>query len=173
MSKFALVVGLTVTDRAEGYVPTMDGYRPGAAQHLITIALPRDWALTPNATAEAAFTATNAPLDVEGAALWIRQNWPAGARPLAVGDTVEVWRGAGMLGRVACAKVGWDETGPEPREHWYEYANPRGFGTWQQPDGHVRADPDAGRWGAVSYPRPLTAREAAAFELTPTGRARG
>lgn len=64
-----ITIGLTRTDREANYVPSMDGYRKGAAQDVVVLeveAEPRypegEWQAVE--VGEAYFTATNAPEEV-------------------------------------------------------------------------------------------------------------
>jgi hypothetical protein len=61
-------IGYTRSDRRRGpagdYIPSVDGYQPGAAQDVVTIEVPHDsrlGQLTIHDLAEAVFVATNAP----------------------------------------------------------------------------------------------------------------
>lgn len=100
-----VTVGLTITDRDNNYVPTMDGYRPGAAQDMIVLNVPLIWLreLTGEQIAEALFIGTNHPYreTLHGLDGWVGRTW-RGGRSLSVGDTI-------MFGdtRLACDHVGW------------------------------------------------------------------
>lgn len=89
-----ITVGFTVTDRANDYVPSMDGWRPEAAQEVVMWEVP-DNGLTVEEWAEAVFVATNAPpgIHVQDGATDIVRAMLAGRRAprsLSVGDTVTV-----------------------------------------------------------------------------------
>ncbi len=98
-------IGFTKTDRPGNYIPMCDGYRAGAEQEVLTLAVSNCSQLTPEQVAEAVFEATNAPddVDVTDAAHHIRWELRGRAyRSLSVGDTVAV---AGV--KVECKRVGW------------------------------------------------------------------
>lgn len=105
-----IVIGWTKSDRDAGYVSMMDGYRPGADQHVLSITVDLPPRLEPHRVAELVFIATNAPeLDPaspEGAILHAIQATGYRGREahfsLSVGDTVTV---AGT--KLACQAAGW------------------------------------------------------------------
>lgn len=102
-----VTLGFTASDRPNNYIPMCDGYREGAAQTTVTLELP---ALDASAEecAEAAFVATNAPLEViesdklASVVFAALDESPVTVRALSVGDTVTV---CGK--RFACERVGW------------------------------------------------------------------
>lgn len=110
-----LVIGYTQPQRhaAEDYVPTMDGYKPGARQHELMITVPLPPNLQPHRIAELVFIATNAPeLDPgspeELIRLAIEDTGYKGAEAhwsVSVGDTVAIEGGP----RYACENVSWIE----------------------------------------------------------------
>lgn len=63
-----LTIGFTRTDRDNDYIPGMDGYRPGAAQDVVTLEVDApsapDGGWESVVAAEAYFVATNAPSEV-------------------------------------------------------------------------------------------------------------
>ncbi len=103
-----ITLGFTESDRAGGYVSYADGYRPGAAQVLVTIALdidgsdrsPQDWA-------DAVFQASNSPAPATDPAVAairhaLAEQVHTPMRSLSVGDTVTV------VGQTwACEPSGW------------------------------------------------------------------
>ena len=107
-STMHITLGFTVTDRANGYVPTMDGYREGTLQRTTTVIV-RDTDDVGYHIAEAAFVATNhpAPESLKGLQREIflaLENETY--RSLSVGDTVSVRR-AGHTDRYACMGISW------------------------------------------------------------------
>jgi len=104
-----VTIGFTWTDRANDYIPTMDGYRPGAEQEEVVIELP-DAAVqgaSARVIAEAVFVATNAPLEVVETHPLARVIWyllPFGRwRALSIGDTVAIEG----FSKLECARLGW------------------------------------------------------------------
>jgi hypothetical protein len=114
-------IGYTISDRDRDYIPTRDGYRPGAAQHSVTVELPDRpelARLTGFELAEAVFVATNAPRHLwrsiaAAAAVAEALLGPTSTLPdeqrrhlraLSVGDTVTV---AGRT--LACEPVGFTD----------------------------------------------------------------
>jgi len=105
-----LVVGYTKVDRDNDYVPMMDGYRPGAEQHEITVTVDLPPDMAGHLVAELVFIATNAPdLEEDSRAMKIRDAITATGYKgreahwsLSVGDTVIV---DGT--RYACQNSGW------------------------------------------------------------------
>lgn len=103
-------IGYTKTDRANDYVPSMDGYRPGAEQEYVSL----DTGDTINDqdelvdVAEAAFMAMNDPDAVGHRSEVVRRLYAqllgCGMRSLSVGDTVSVPKEGWT---VECANVGW------------------------------------------------------------------
>ena len=103
-------IGFTKTDRANDYVPSMDGYRPGAEQEYVSL----DTGNTINDqeeladVAECVFMAMNAPDAAGHHSETVRrlhaQLLGSRMRSLSVGDTVSVpeegWT-------VECARAGW------------------------------------------------------------------
>lgn len=118
-------IGYTRSDRTRGragnYIPSTDGYQPGAAQDIVTIELPASSQLGQlpiHELAEAVFVATNAPYpsfrngtegadEIAEALNRLTDPFPAGRRglrSLSVGDTVTAH------GRtLACLPVGFAE----------------------------------------------------------------
>ncbi|MFF1820417.1 hypothetical protein ACFVWG_24135 [Kribbella sp. NPDC058245] len=106
-------IGWTLSDRENGYVSYMDGWRAGAAQHAVSIEVDLPPDLPPYKVADLVFLATNAP-DLEGhpdAAKILAAVQATGYRgvegghfSLSVGDTVTV---DGM--RLACEDVRWKD----------------------------------------------------------------
>jgi hypothetical protein len=114
-------IGYTISDRDRDYIPTSDGYWPGAAQHHVTIELPDRpelSSLSGPELAEAVFVATNAPADLRrsvpgaaeiaealyGPASNLPEQQRRHLRALSVGDTVTV---AGRT--LACEPVGFTD----------------------------------------------------------------
>jgi hypothetical protein len=107
-----VVIGYTKMHRTTGggYVPMVDGYRPGAAQHVLTVTVDLAPELSPDKIAELVFHATNAQvLTPGGPAQAIYEAVVAtGYRgeeahwSLSVGDTVTV---DGV--QLACQAAGW------------------------------------------------------------------
>lgn len=110
-----VTIGWTRSDPDTGYSSFTDGYRPGAAQHRLTVhvSVPddADVAAAVEAIAEAAFTATNhpAPETLTGYARQIYDGITASGYhgreahySLSVGDTVTVGEVT-----LACAPTGW------------------------------------------------------------------
>lgn len=108
-----IILGITRSDRANGYSSFDDGYRPGAEQQAVTLTLPDGFdGLSIEQWAKAMFIASNAPgasPDEDGAVTALRDALErarrAGCqiRSLSVGDTVTV-----NGDTVACAKTGWE-----------------------------------------------------------------
>lgn len=101
-------IGFTATDRPGGYVPELDGYRPGAEQTIRTITVDLAEPMTVWTLAAAVFGATHASGDMALTPLQaaIRATLADGAdawRDMSVGDTVTV----GTM-TVACTTTGWD-----------------------------------------------------------------
>lgn len=110
-----VTIGWTRSDPDAGYSSFCDGYRPGAAQHRLTVLVDvpdeADIAVAVEAIAEAAFTATNhpAPETLTGYARQIHDGITASGYigreahySLSVGDTVTVGEVT-----LACAPTGW------------------------------------------------------------------
>lgn len=114
-------IGYTISDRARDYIPTCDGYRPGAAQHQVSFELPDRpelAGLSAAELAEAVFVATNAPAVLArsvlgeaevaealyGPASNLSEQQRRHLRALSVGDTVTV---AGRT--LACEPVGFTD----------------------------------------------------------------
>lgn len=123
----SLTVGYTRTDRPElrdrGYFPTLDGYRPGAPQDLLTISA--DLRVDdPIAAVESVYVATNAPMavidhDSNARAVYdaiveaVRLDPSLMVKSLSVGDTVTVTLPGGEARTFSCDHCGWtllDET---------------------------------------------------------------
>jgi len=113
-----ITIGLTKTDRAADYVPSMDGYRPGAEQDVVVLeidAVPTqpDGGWRALEVGEAYFMATNAPEEVvKGSPLalaiytaLVERTAPAHRLSMSVGDTVQVDDGPVLV----CASFGWEE----------------------------------------------------------------
>lgn len=129
---FTISIGYTRSDRTSGreYVPSIDGYQPGAAQDIVTLELPHDSRLDQlpiHDLAEAVFVATNAPYPSfregtqgahEIAEALDRLTDPStagrrGFRSLSVADTVTAHGHT-----VACLPVGFAEVpGYQPPGH--------------------------------------------------------
>lgn len=107
-----VTIGYTVTDRENGYVPALDGYRPGAALIALTFQVP-DHLLIGKAledVAETAFEATNSPDEPNpGTLAYViaSASNAALARSISVGDTVTVGTEIGQDPTVACERFGW------------------------------------------------------------------
>jgi len=114
-----ITVGYTQGNRDAGYVPMIEGYRPGAAQHVLTISVQLSPDLEDQQIAELVFIATNAPdLDAGTPEQRIRDaivdtgykgteaHWS-----LSIGDTVRVG-GSPLL---ACGDVIWTTVEEEHR----------------------------------------------------------
>lgn len=110
-----IMLGFTVSDRDAGYVSFTDGYRPGAQQESVAVALEGDGSqLTGQQWAEAAFVASNHPGEAPTAAaraiqLALAEQAPGSVRSVSVGDTVtvhgETW---------ACENTGWRRVDTRP-----------------------------------------------------------
>lgn len=97
-----IVIGLTRSHRCEdlNYVPTSDGYRPGAEQDLVAFDAALSATAQPSDVADALFEATNSPFTLDGMAAALRDGWTAAGhsrqvapfRSVSVGDTVTVGR---------------------------------------------------------------------------------
>lgn len=115
-----ITIGFTETDRMfalyghrddNTYVPSQDGYRPGAAQDLVAFEVADAEELSPEQWAEAVWVVTNAPaftvLDGYAGASQVlraltRVEGFGDLRAVSVGDTVDV------DGRLwVCEKSGW------------------------------------------------------------------
>lgn len=106
--------GHTLSDRPNDYIPGMDGWRPGALQELISLALDVEAGTTPEAIAEAIYEATNAPRGVwsplaHAVEAELARHRAAGTRTwvMDVGDTVVVAGVEAQPVLVECASVGF------------------------------------------------------------------
>lgn len=117
MTTTVLLIGLTKSDRAAGYSSFSDGYRPGAAQHVVRLTIETaEPAPTPREWAEHVYEAMNAPFELTGPSALVRTEITrlnvlgVRMRTLSVGDTVTVAgdpaAGAGGV-MLACEGAGW------------------------------------------------------------------
>jgi hypothetical protein len=114
-----MILGFSISDRAADYIPSMDGYRPGARQDLIALEVDTadlNAALPPFYWVEAAYQASNLPPFAEGDRPVVRavrraldalraRYAPApvpNLRSLSVGDTITM---AGQMWE--CTRTGW------------------------------------------------------------------
>lgn len=110
-----VALGLTRSDRAANYLPSMDGWVAGAAQDEIRFTVEVPVAATVNEIAEAAFEATNAPGGLCGLSADLKEAWEAAGhdrtaepfRSLSVGDTVVVFRDGRPFEAVQVARFGF------------------------------------------------------------------
>ncbi len=109
MNTIELTIGLTQSNRAENYFPSMDGYKLSAGQDTYTLDYP-DYMETAEEVAERVFIATNAP-DEMGMSEPQRHMRAllTGLLPrsVSVGDTV-TYDGTTLV----CARVGWEPLAP-------------------------------------------------------------
>lgn len=109
-----IVIGYTKIGDTNDYLSMIDGYRPGAEQHVISVEVDLPVGLDPYRIAELCFYATNAPeIDKDSSEQRIRDaivdtgytgreaHWS-----ISVGDTVRV--GDVLL---ACESVSWTRVG--------------------------------------------------------------
>jgi hypothetical protein len=107
-----LVIGYTKMTRDRTYIAAFDGYRPGAAQHVLSVTVNLPPGMEPHRVADLVFIGTNAPeLDPRSpAGLVLAAIQATGYRgaeahwSLSVGDTVTV---DGI--QLACEAAGWTE----------------------------------------------------------------
>ncbi len=115
-----ITLGFTESDRDRGYSSFTDGYRIGARQTSVTIALEGDGTvMSGEQWAEAVFIASNQPAvagDPVAAAIRhaLAEQVHTPLRSLSVGDTVTVhghmW---------ACDPTGWHQVGPRQVDDLY------------------------------------------------------
>jgi hypothetical protein len=109
-----IILGFTESDRAADYISFSDGYRVGAPQETVTIALEGDGSqYSAEDWAEAALVASNHPGEAPAGParaiqLALAEQAPGPLRSLSVGDTVtahgQMW---------ACEDTGWRRVEPK------------------------------------------------------------